>query len=72
MAQGAAIFAKEEASRHWTNAPIPESKMYDDPAYKPKNANSNTNSNANSQNGGKYKHRKTQKKNRNAKKTRKH
>ena len=72
MAQGAAIFAQEEASRHWTNAPLPETKMYDDPAYKSSNSNSNTNSNSGSQNGGKYKHRKTMKKQRNTKKSRKH
>jgi hypothetical protein len=73
MAQGAAIFAQEEASRHWTNAPLPETKLYDDPAYKSSNSNtnSNTNSNSESQLGGR-KHRKTLKKNRNAKKTRKH
>jgi len=33
MAQGAAILAQEEATRHWTNAPIPPTKQYDDPAY---------------------------------------
>ena len=67
MAQGAAIFAQEEASRHWTNAPIPLTKEYDDPAYKPRNKPDN-----NDQYGGRIqKHRKTQKKRRNAKKTRK-
>jgi hypothetical protein len=74
MAQGAEIFAQEEATRHWTNAPIPDTKPYDDPAYNPTNANSNTNTNTNTnenwQNGGK--HRKTVKKHRHVKKTRKH
>ena len=72
MAQGAAIFAQEEASRHWTNAPIPVTKEYDDPAYKSANDrnNSNNNSNEEDQYGGK--HRKTQKKRRNKKHTRKH
>ena len=69
MAQGAAIFAQEEASRHWTNAPIPLTKQYNDPAYRNANSNNSNNSNDNSQNGGKYKHRKTLKKR--AKKSRK-
>ena len=38
MAQGAAIFAQEEESRHWTNAPVPFTKMYNHPAYKPVDA----------------------------------
>ena len=67
MAQGAAIFAQEEAARHWTNAPIPVHKIYDHPAYKTTNSNDN-----NSQYGG-YKHGKTVKKIKRkiAKKTRK-
>lgn len=78
MAQGAAIFAQEEASRHWTNAPIPLTKRYDDPAYRSGDSNSNSNnnnSNNDMQRGGKgrtYKHTTTQKKRKHAKKTRKH
>jgi hypothetical protein len=73
MAQGAAIFAQEEASRHWTNAPIPLSKPYDDPAYRSSDAN---NSNNDMQRGGKggernYKHTNTRKKQRNGRKTKK-
>jgi len=61
MAQGAAIFAQEDTARHWTNAPIPDTKQYNDPAYRTaNNSNSNYDSNSNSQNGGKY--RKTLKK----------
>jgi hypothetical protein len=73
MAQGAAIFAQEEASRHWTNAPIPMTKPYNDPAYKTDSNTNNSDSNEHSQYGG-YKHRKTVKKikRRNAKNTRKH
>jgi hypothetical protein len=33
MAQGKAIFEKEEAQRKWNNAPIPVTKAYNDPAY---------------------------------------
>ena len=69
MAQGAAIFAQEEESRHWTNAAIPSTKPYNDPAYKPTNASSNNNNE--NHNGGKYKNRKTVKKFRNMKQTRK-
>jgi len=73
MAQGAAIFAQEEASRHWTNAPIPMTKPYNDPAYKTDSNTNNSDSNENSQYGG-YKHRKTVKKikRKSAKNTRKH
>jgi len=33
MREGAAIYAQELASRHWTNAPLPAEKLYVDPAY---------------------------------------
>lgn len=75
MAQGAAIFAQEEASRHWTNAPIPSTKPYDDPAYQTNtngnNSNNSISTNGNSQNGGNSKRRKTFKRRRNTPKTRK-
>ena len=47
MAQGQAIFAQEVAARHWTNAPIPATKAYNDPAYRDApNAGSNNDSQA--------------------------
>lgn len=58
MAQGAAIFAQEEATRHWTNAPIPATKPYNDPAYR----NRVEDSNNEPHNGGRY--RQTRKKHR--------
>jgi hypothetical protein len=65
MAQAAEIFAQEEATRHWTNAPIPPTKPYDDPAYRRSNGNnSNSNSNAESQNGGRGRFRQTRRKHR--------
>jgi hypothetical protein len=49
-------FAQEEATRHWTNAPIPPTKSYNDPAYR----NRVEDSNNESHNGGRY--RQTRKK----------
>jgi len=71
MAQGQAIFEQEEATRHWTNAPIPAEKMYNDPAYKTEAQPAENEEWENAltpvpaADGGKYKHRKTVKKNRN-------
>ena len=59
MAQGRAILEQEESSRHWTNAPVPTEKMYNDPIYRTSNASNNENI----MEGGK-KRRRTYKKNR--------
>lgn len=73
MAQGKAILDQEEASRHWTNAPLPTEKMYSDRAYKVDSNNSDSNNSSNNDTvmeGGK-KRRKTYKRKR-AGGTRKH
>lgn len=41
MALGRAIAAQELADRKWGNAPIPENKIYNDPAYRNNNNNNN-------------------------------
>lgn len=66
MAEGRAILAQEEASRHWTNAPVPLEKLYNDPAYRVvEEAENNNESNVNTvMEGGKTKRRKTYKKKR--------
>ena len=66
MTQGGEILEQEEASRGWTNAPVPASKMYNDPAYRgaseenrEEDGEENYESNVNSQRGGRTKYRKT-------------
>jgi hypothetical protein len=64
MTQGGEILEQEEASRRWTNAPIPETKMYNDPAYRGnREENRESNVNVNEQRGGRTKYRKTRTKN---------
>jgi hypothetical protein len=67
MAQGAEILAQEEATRHWTNAPVPDTKPYDDPAYKNNIGNMSPIAHESNHEGGKQR-RRTYKKKRNNRK----
>jgi hypothetical protein len=60
MAQGKAIFEQEEATRHWTNAPIPTEKVYNSENTTETNSESNNNNTV--MTGGKPKRRTYKKK----------
>jgi hypothetical protein len=62
MAQGAEIFAQEEATRHWTNVPSPPTKWYEDPAYTHNVMNISNIAYESNHNGGKQRRRRTYKK----------
>jgi len=52
LAAGTAIAAQEEATRHWTNAAVPKTKPYTDPAYRGSVNNNNNNNNNNGAEAG--------------------